>query len=285
MCNRERDTTLFYESPIITIGKVNRVNRVNKVNKVNKSNQNDSDEFLGSSKVVVKIGRNRKASCRSINSRCHGSTHKILLSDKSTSSVNSSPDDFIVEVRRSKSRNSFSSSESGKSNESDKFSNSDSDSDSDSEFMARKKYTTKKQYIKLSKKIEETREKNIALNDLISKFNTVMMGIITHLIKYYGDSETVNLKYIFMDIMNRTPDEPISYFILNVYKNDEYRYSILEQSDKLFTDHSQNDINKMFEFKKVWKQMDNETKKFIKKSMMVLVKICEKYVLRLTNVD
>lgn len=109
------------------------------------------------------------------------------------------------------------------------------------------------------------------------------MGMISHLIEYYGDQGTLNLKGIFIDIMNKTPDEPISYFLLNVYKNDEYRHSILEQSDNLFVDQSHDHINKLFEFNKVWKQIDNETKKFIKKSMMVLVKICEKYILKLTS--
>ena len=38
---------------------------------------------------------------------------------------------------------------------------------------------------------------------------------------------------------------------------------------------------KLFEFKDLWQQVDEDTKKFIKKSMMALVKICQKYVLSL----
>jgi hypothetical protein len=304
MSNRDRSAAFYIdnqilENPVITIGKIDRLKHHNKrrssyVIKSNvdsdqsEYNKNDLDEFSDSSDVTIKIGSNRKKSFRPIQSKSKGSgTNR---SSKFTNSLNSNPDDNIVEQTlnglSTSSENEYSVSFNNTSDNSsderfqfDKFDEING-SDSSNDFRVGKMRNHK--IIKFSKNREKI-EKNIALNDLISKFNTVMMGMISHLIEYYGDQETISLKDIFIDIMNKDPDEPISYFLLNIYKNDEYRHNILEQSDKLFNDQSHNDINKMFEFGKVWKQIDYDTKKFIKKSMMVLVKICEKYILKITS--
>ena len=71
------------------------------------------------------------------------------------------------------------------------------------------------------------------LNDLVHKFNIVIIGMINHVTEYYGDISTASLRQILTDIIIDTPDEPISYFILNIYKNDDYRINILKQNDKL----------------------------------------------------
>lgn len=157
-----------------------------------------------------------------------------------------------------------------------------SDSDNNSDSSSRNKVLCKK-----NKKIE----KEIKLNGLVSKFNTVMLGMISHIIDYYGDSGMCGIQNIFNDIINKTPDEPIAYFLLNIYKNDDYRHNILEQNDTYFigqsygdvTGYDKSNIMKVIGMKKLWKRMDNDTKNFIKRSMMVLVKICEHYILTLTE--
>src|SRR5437764_7378647 len=113
--------------------------------------------------------------------------------------------------------------------------------------------------------------------------------MIKHIIEYYGDKTMTNFEIILTDIIQQTPDELISFFLLKIYKNDDYRTNILKQNDDFFmkedyddfTDGDNERIVKLFEFKTLWNQIDTDTKNFIKKSMMILVKICQKYILLL----
>jgi hypothetical protein len=199
--------------------------------------------------------------------------------------------------------------ESNESDSSNSFSSSDSRIDVSTDIIEKEsniednginnKIVIKKDIIS-SKKLK--RDVHMKLSDLVTKFNTVMMGIMSHIGEYYGDSNNYNnynnlnifgIKSIFSEIMNKTPDEPISYFLLNVYKNNEYRRNILKQNDKFFIDQTydhitSNDeanISKLLGFKQLWKKIDEDTKKFIKKSMMILVKICEKYILTMASLS
>jgi hypothetical protein len=134
-----------------------------------------------------------------------------------------------------------------------------------------------------------TKSKDIVLKDLIYKFNMVIMGMIQHITTYYSDSSMAGMELILSDIIDKMPQEPISVFLINIYKNDEYRLNILKENDKFFMEESYDDFTggdderttKLFQFKNLWKQIDQETKDFIKKSMMTLVKICQKYILNL----
>lgn len=138
-------------------------------------------------------------------------------------------------------------------------------------------------------KLKEKRdlEKERILADLVFKFNMVVTGMIKHITEYYGDSSMSGMEMILTDIIEKSPDEPISCFLMNIYKNDRYRVNILKQNDKFFMDEDYDDFTggdderttKLFEFKDLWKQIDDDTKNFIKKSMMALVKICQKYIL------
>lgn len=142
----------------------------------------------------------------------------------------------------------------------------------------------------MSMKTNKYSEKQqIILNELTTKFNFVIVSMINHITEYYGDSDMSKMKLILQKIIADSPNEPISYFLLYVYNNDEYRYNILKQNDKFFLKEdygslTNGDTNKMcsiFEFKKLWKDIDDDTKNFIKKSMMALVKISENYILTL----
>lgn len=131
------------------------------------------------------------------------------------------------------------------------------------------------------------KERNLA--DLVFKFNVVITGMIKHINEYYGDSSMPGMEMILNDIIDKSPEEPISCFLMNIYKNDSYRINILKQNDKFFMEEDYDEFtsgddertSKLFEFKDLWKQIDMDTKNFIKKSMMALVKICQKYVLSL----
>lgn len=136
---------------------------------------------------------------------------------------------------------------------------------------------------------EEQNERQDMLNELTGKFNFVIMSMIDYITRYYDDLNITKMKICVDEILKNSPKEPISYFLLHVYTHDKYRKNILLQNDKFFIDQKYEDItngeeNKMaqlFEFKNLWKQIDDDTKKYIKKSMMALVKISQKYVLLL----
>ena len=140
-----------------------------------------------------------------------------------------------------------------------------------------------------NKNKDEDIEKEIILEDLVFKFNMVISGMIKHITEYYNDSSMSTLRTVLTDIIDKSPKEPISYFLLNIYKNDEYRINILNQNDNFFmnqeydefTDGDDEKTAKLFEFKDLWKQIDDDTKNFIKKSMMAMVRICQKYILNL----
>jgi len=134
-------------------------------------------------------------------------------------------------------------------------------------------------------------EKTQSLADLADKFNTVVMGIVKHLSEYYNEVAGIGgMDLILSSIIHDAPEEPIAYFIMNVYKNDDYRTNILNQNDKFFVNHHYDEhlkdgdkdrIAKLFEFKELWKQIDTDTKNYIKKAMLALVKISQKYILTL----
>jgi hypothetical protein len=143
------------------------------------------------------------------------------------------------------------------------------------------------QKVKESTKNNDDLEKERILADLIFKFNMVIAGMIRHITEYYGDSTMSGMDIFLNDIIEKTPKEPISCFLMNIYKNDQYRTNILKQNDDFFLEEDYDELtegdnektSKLFEFKDLWKQIDNDTKNYIKKSMMTLVKICQKYVL------
>lgn len=132
-------------------------------------------------------------------------------------------------------------------------------------------------------------KKNIKI--LENSFNKVITGMIEHLVTYYDytDSNICKMKNMILESINNYPEEPISCFILNIYNNDEYRYYINNEDETFFlgetydniTDGDENMIMKIFEFKTLWKQLDNDTKNFIKKSMKTLVQISRVYILNL----
>jgi len=129
-------------------------------------------------------------------------------------------------------------------------------------------------------------------DSLMNKFNIVIINMINHLTEYYCDANMSQLKFILEQIITAEPNEPISCFLLKIYKIDEYRINILAQNDKFFIDEidnssdatiseyecDQDTMNKLFEFKNLWQEIDDDTKTFIKKSMMTLVRICDYYI-------
>lgn len=129
---------------------------------------------------------------------------------------------------------------------------------------------------------------------LIDKFNQVINIMLNHILKYHQSDELEKVRSIIDQYIVHYPEEPISNFLIYIYKNDAYRECILNGDDTFFMDNKCNAahhiskghffskeqyIRKLFEFRDIWGSMDCETKEFIKKSMLCLVKISEKYIL------
>ena len=123
---------------------------------------------------------------------------------------------------------------------------------------------------------------------IIDTFNLVLIKMVDHLDKYYGDTHMSLIRIILKKMINETPEETISLFLLNVYKNDRYRKNILNQNDAFFLNEidtvsedgsaDSETITKLFIFKDKWDMFGIDTKAFIKKTFLVLIKICSKYI-------
>ena len=139
---------------------------------------------------------------------------------------------------------------------------------------------------------DDVMKKKQEQHEWVNKFNYVVINMIDHITEYYGDSNMAKLKLFLTSLIVDAPDEPIACFLLNVYKNDDYRNNILNQNDKFFINEvdanyeklshgDQDKARKLFDFKDLWGVIDQDTKSFIKKSMMTLVKICGRYIMTL----
>jgi hypothetical protein len=135
-------------------------------------------------------------------------------------------------------------------------------------------------------KLEEINKK---ISLLIELFNTIIKDIKTTISKELPSSFSLNLYYMAVDrILSTAPNEPISYFIKNIYCNDIFRTNIIEGNDAFFSESShdklgvsksnENAINTFFQFKTCWKDLTKEKQLYIKNAMKTLVQITKKYI-------
>jgi hypothetical protein len=125
------------------------------------------------------------------------------------------------------------------------------------------------------------------INACVSMFNTVMCDMANSLTKNLPNDQTISIySGVVQNIVKTKPNEIISLFLMNVYKNDEYRENLLALNDNFFlnTDYSnlpasvRINMDMVFQFKKSWNLINVELQTFIKQSMCSLVKICDQYV-------
>lgn len=127
----------------------------------------------------------------------------------------------------------------------------------------------------------------LVLEDLITKFNKIIMGMLNYISEYYDDDNVKNIRSGLQIVINNSPDVPITLFMHHIYSNDDYRKNIYEQNDKFFVDHDYTNHTKgdkekilqIFAFKSMWNQFDEDTRNFIKKSMRGLMVICYNYIM------
>jgi hypothetical protein len=128
--------------------------------------------------------------------------------------------------------------------------------------------------------------------ELEEKFNNVIIGLINFISNCYEDSWFGENKKLIETFIESRPEEPIAYFLQYIYMNDTYRKKILEMDETFFLGQDFNEITQnkneyiknLFNFKKIWMKFDDKSKKLIKKSMLCLVKISEKYINRLYEI-
>lgn len=132
------------------------------------------------------------------------------------------------------------------------------------------------------------------LDKYATMFNTIMSNMANTISKNFPDDGTLD---IYANVINKiiasTPFEPISLFLLYVYRNDEYRHNILEGNDNFFltnththiTNDDQEKINMMFQFKKCWIYMDEQMKKYTRSCMITMVNISEQYIKCKININ
>lgn len=120
----------------------------------------------------------------------------------------------------------------------------------------------------------------------IEMFNSITNGIGNHLLSKFSKNQKIIIyNNVICNMIKEKPTEIISLFIVNVYNNELYRTSILESDDSFFiknelselTKSEQNKIDVLSFIRECWKELNNESKKFIKESMKTLVKLCELY--------
>ena len=133
---------------------------------------------------------------------------------------------------------------------------------------------------------------NKNLQTCIDMFNTLIDNIGTLLASDFPNDQTVcTYSSIVSNIIKTKPLEPISLFIVNVYKNDKYREYIIQGNDKFFlnsdhkdvTNNDESMVQKMFQFKTCWTKLSYDNKDYIKNVMKTLIQITTQYIIEKDN--
>ena len=100
---------------------------------------------------------------------------------------------------------------------------------------------------------------------MIIIFNDVLLGVIEYLADNHGGANTIKIKVILENVVDTACEEPIAFFVLNVYNDNMHRNNILKQNDDFFVNNNfaiETDELTIhnFELRSLWDQIDNETK-------------------------
>lgn len=141
----------------------------------------------------------------------------------------------------------------------------------------------------LTKQLNELKDKAQSKTDICVKMcNSILLDIAqTVSTEFPNDKMLGTYASVINNMIKLKPLEPISNFLIHVYKNDDYRKNILAGNDNFFlaNNHSKilngddNKISMMFQFKSCWKDMDSDLKEYIKKTMITLVRVAEQYII------
>jgi len=141
--------------------------------------------------------------------------------------------------------------------------------------------TKSKSLVKVNdKKKSQEIELMQSLDEIGCKFNMIILNMFKHIEEYYDKYyiEFSDLKNLLNQMSKQNDRCLIELFIKNIYANDDYRTNILDQNEDYFLNFTLNS-NIITKMKELWKNLDNDSKKFIKKSLLCLVKLSNKYIL------
>ena len=120
-------------------------------------------------------------------------------------------------------------------------------------------------------------------NDLEEKFKKIifsMTKLIVLNLKIKISEDRIN------ELINSKGVSLIDFFLKYIYLNDKYSSQIKNKDDYFYsqetfseiTEPELKDYKKIFKVSKVWNNIDNNIKDFIKKAFIGLLDICDKYV-------
>jgi hypothetical protein len=115
------------------------------------------------------------------------------------------------------------------------------------------------------------------INILRENFNSLSLTLISFLSKISNNPLFKIYNKMLVKIIKNNPNKLIDVFIINVLK---YKEQIISEDEKFFMEYSTNDKEdnlKIFEFKNIWKSLDELNKKRIKSYMKILCEISSKY--------
>ena len=110
--------------------------------------------------------------------------------------------------------------------------------------------------------------------------NTIMKICETVLDNVKSDLFLITYSKTLDELIKTEPGNIIMVFIKNIYSINEYRNNIKVGNEQFFINENfkNAEVDKIFQFKKVWKILKLDTKDYIKKAMKTLLNISEQFI-------
>lgn len=135
---------------------------------------------------------------------------------------------------------------------------------------------------------------NKKISTCVNMYNTLVKNMFVTVQNTFSDDQSLGTyQSILNGVIENKPLEPISLFLLHIYKNDTYRTNMIEGNDYFFmtedlkdvTNDNQQKMSALFKLKSYWKVMDDSLKTYIRTSLKTLCRICEQYIENKSNVS
>lgn len=130
---------------------------------------------------------------------------------------------------------------------------------------------------------------NENLQQCVNMFNCLLQDVNNILLKEFSNKDQMLKTYsnILSEIILKTPIEPISGFIINIYSNDIYRKHLSEGNDLFFRNNNYSSLtngnnkkNQMIDQIKIyWPQLSLEKQNYIKHVLKTMINISEQYII------
>lgn len=155
------------------------------------------------------------------------------------------------------------------------------------EQLISKKNTSKSEFDDFNTKVKQRLNKiNEKIQMCTTMFNSLICEIGNLLKREFPyDQSMVIYSGVVNDITKNKPSQAISFFITNIYSNDNYRKYINEGNDNFFLGNTYDDISNsnennakaIFQFKSSWAKLSDDDKNYIKDVMKTLLKISAQF--------